>query len=116
MLKFNFKRVFKARGIEKPFTYLVKSGYSPSFANRVVNNRVKQMNVEHIEKLCTLLQCTPNDLLEWTPDKNTVTGQSHPLSPLQRIASDGQINRILYNIPVDRLSEIEQLILKEIGK
>lgn len=116
MLKFNFTRVFKARGIERPFTYLLKAGYSPSFANRVANNKVRQMNLEHIERLCTMLQCTPNDLLEWTPEKNTVTVQEHPLCSLQRIASDGQINRILYNIPIDRLSEIEQLILKEVGK
>jgi DNA-binding Xre family transcriptional regulator len=116
MLKFNFTRVFKAKGIDKPYTYLVKAGYSASFATRVVNNKVRQLNLENVEKLCAMLQCTPNDLMEWIPGKNFSTEQSHPLSSLQRISNDSQINRILYNIPVDRLSEIEQLILKEVGK
>lgn len=116
MLKFNFMRVFRAKGIERPYTYLVKAGYSASFATRVVNNKVRQLNVDDVEKLCVMLQCTPNDLLEWLPDKNDTSCQDHPLSSLRRIASDSQINRILYNVPVDRLAEIEQLILKEIGK
>ena len=116
MLKFNFTRVFRAKGIDKPYSYLVKAGYSASFATRVVNNKVRQLNVENVEKLCEMLQCSPNDLLEWIPGKNYNPDKGHPLSSLQRIAKDGRINQILYTIPVDRLSEIEQLILKEIEK
>lgn len=116
MLKFNFTRVFKARGIERPYTYLVKAGYSASFANRVSNNKVRQLNVVDVEKLCVMLRCTPNDLLEWVPGQNYTAGEEHPLSSLRRISSEGQINRILYNIPVDRLADIEQMIMKEIGK
>lgn len=116
MLKFNFTRVFKAKGIDKPYSYLVNAGYSASFSTRVVNNKVRQLNLDNVEKLCVLLQCTPNDVMEWTPNKNDIIGQEHPLSSLKRIASDSQIKRILYNLPVDRLSDIEQLILKEIGK
>ena len=41
MLTFNFTRIFKARGIDKPFSYLVKVGYSDNFATRIVNNRIK---------------------------------------------------------------------------
>lgn len=116
MLNFNFTRIFKARGIDKPFTFLVKAGYSASFATRVVNNKVRQLNLVEIEKLCVILQCTPNELLEWIPGQNYNAEQGHPLSSLQRIGNDSRINRILYTIPVDRLPEIEQLILKEIGK
>ena len=116
MLKFNFTRVFNAKGIDKPYSHLVNAGYSASFATRVVNNKVKQMNLQHVEKLCVLLQCTPNDLLEWIPNSTSTQGQGHPLSSLQRVANDSQIKRILYNIPVDRLADIEQLILKEVGK
>ena len=116
MLKFNFIRIFKARGIEKPFSFLVKAGYSPSYASLVANNKARQMNLVNVEKFCLLLQCTPNDLLEWVPGQNYNAEQGHPLSSLQRNANDSQIKRILYNIPIDRLSEIEQLILKEVGK
>lgn len=116
MLKFNFTRIFKARGIDKPYTYLVKAGYSASFATRTVNNKVRQLNVADVEKLCVMFQCTPNDLMEWIPNTDYNPEQKHPLSSLQRIAKDSRINRLIYNIPVDRLTEIEQLILKEIEK
>lgn len=117
MLKFNFTRIFKARGIARPYSFLVKSGYSASFSSRAVNNKVRQLNLADVEKLCVMLKCTPNDLLEWVPDQNHNSAeQGHPLSSLQRISNTGQINRILYNIPVDRLAEIEQMILKEVGK
>ena len=68
MLTFNFSRIFKARGIDKPFSYLVKVGYSDNFATRIVNNRIKRLDLADLEKLCELLQCTPNDLLEWIPE------------------------------------------------
>ena len=45
MLTFNFSRIFKARGIEKPFSYLVKVGYSDNFATRIVNNRIKRLDL-----------------------------------------------------------------------
>ena len=64
MLTYNFTRLFKARGIDKPFSYLVKAGYSPNFATGVVNNQVLRLNLTDIEKLCVLFQCTPNDLFQ----------------------------------------------------
>ena len=78
MLTFNFKRVFKARGIEKPFSYLVKAGYSDSFATRVVNSKIERMNLKDVEALCGMLNCTPNDILEWIPDKNEKNTENHP--------------------------------------
>ena len=117
MLKFNFTRIFKAKGITKPYTFLVKAGYSASFSTRLTNNKVRMLNLTDVEKLCVMLKCTPNDLLEWVPDQNHNSGgEGHPLSSLQRIGTDSQINRILFNIPVDRLAEIEQMILKEVKK
>jgi DNA-binding Xre family transcriptional regulator len=117
MLKFNFTRIFKAKGIERPYTFLVKAGYSASFSTRVTNNKVRQLNLVDVENLCAMLKCTPNDLLEWVPDQNDKSaGEGHPLSSLQRISNNSHINQILYNIPFDRLADIEKMILKEVGK
>ena len=116
MLKFNFKRIFRAKSIDKPYSYLVKAGYSASFATRVVNDKVRQLNLENVEKLCEMLQCSPNDLLEWIPGQNFLPEQYHPLSALRRVGQDSRISQMLYNIPVDRLADVEQLINKVIGK
>ena len=116
MLTFNFARVFKARGIEKPFSFLVKAGYSDNFATRVANSRMERMNLKDVEALCVLLHCTPNDILEWIPDKKDGKSENHPLSPLRRTGTVSQLNQILNAVPLNKLMEIETLIKKELEK
>ena len=36
--------------------------------NRLVNNETRAIRYENIEKLCAILQCTPDELFEITPD------------------------------------------------
>ena len=116
MLTFNFSRIFKARGIDKPFSYLVKVGYSDNFATRIVNNRIKRLDLTDLEKLCELLQCTPNDLLEWIPESKDKTNDKHPLISIMRSDKVVQLTQILNSVPLDKLSEIESVIKKEIEK
>jgi len=116
MIKFNFNRVFRARGIDKPFSYLVSMGYTPNYSTRIVNNRIKNLNIQDIEKLCTLLQCTPNDFLEWIPDAKDAGNDKHPLIPLQRSNKVIQLTQMLNSIPLDKLTEIESIINKEISQ
>ena len=116
MLTFNFNRIFKARGIDKPFSYLVKVGYSDNFATRIVNNRIKRLDLAEIEKLCELLQCTPNDLLEWIPSNKDKSNDKHPLISIRRSDKVVQLTQILNSIPLDKLNEIESVIKKEIER
>lgn len=116
MLKFNFTRIFKARGIDKPFSFLVRKGYSDNFATRVVNNRIGRLNLKDVEMLCEMLHCTPNDLLEWIPSQQDATNDTHPLISLKRSDKVVQLTRILNSVPLDKLSEIEDLIKKQIEK
>ncbi len=114
MLTFNFSRIFKARGIDKPFSYLVKAGYSGNLATRIANNRIYRIDLVYLEKLCELFQCTPNDLLEWIPESKDKTNDKHPLVSIRRSDTVVQLTQILNSIPLDKLSEIESMIKKEI--
>ena len=116
MLNFNFSRIFKARGVDKPFSYLVKVGYSDNFATRIVNNRIRRLDIEDVEKLCELFHCTPNDLSEWIPESKDKTNDIHLLIPIRRSDKVVQLTQILNSVPLDKLSEIESLIKKEIEK
>jgi DNA-binding Xre family transcriptional regulator len=116
MLKFNFKRVFRARGIDRPFSYLVGVGFSPNYATRIVNSRIRTLNIQDIEKLCAMLGCTPNDFLEWIPDAKDAANDKHPLIPLQRNDKVIQLTQMLNSIPLDKLREIESIINKEISQ
>ena len=116
MLTFNFTRIFKARGIDRPFSYLVKAGYSDNFATRIANNRVKRLNLKDVERLCELFQCTPNDLLEWIPGSKDADNDKHPLISIKRRDKVNQLTRILNSVPLDKLDEIESVIKKEIER
>jgi DNA-binding Xre family transcriptional regulator len=64
MLTLNLSRVFALRGIEKPYTELVKCGISRPTAHNLLSLRVTSIKYSHLEKICELLNCEPNDLFE----------------------------------------------------
>ena len=115
MLKFNFPRVFKARGIDRPNRFLVSHGYSTNMATRMVNDRTRQLNVKDVEKLCLMLNCTPNDFFEWIPETNDIDMENHPLNALKR--NDVIVlARLINDIPMDKLADIEKLVKRELEK
>ncbi len=116
MLTYNIGRIFEARGINKPYSYLTKAGYSSNTASRFINKHFRKLNLDDVERLCELLRCTPNDLLEWTPRPGDTTDENHPLNELKRDKSYASIRQMLKTVPLNKLSEIENMIKKEIGK
>ena len=116
MLTFNFKRIFRARGIDKPFSYLVKGGYSQNMTTRIVNGRVKPLDLTDIERLCVLFQCTPNDFLEWKPGSHDVNPGNHPLAPLKRDDTMAHLTQLINTMPLEKLQAIENVIKQELGK
>jgi DNA-binding Xre family transcriptional regulator len=116
MLTFNFTRIFRWRGIEKPYSFLVDKGYSKNISTRIVNNRIERLNLKDIEKLCELFCCTPNDLLEWVPGKKDVDIENHPLKSLQRSNKALYLSQLLNTVPMDKLDEVEKIIKQEIEK
>lgn len=115
MLQFNLSRIFAARGIAKPFGYLRKAGFSVYSATKFQNTDGTRFDVKAIEKLCTILHCTPNDLLEWVPSKNDMLESNHPLLTLQRNDVILDISRKLNSVSLEKLKKIDKLI-NEIGE
>lgn len=110
VLSFNRNTIFKARQIEKPYTFLVKIGIAPHTATRLLNNKVRVMRLDHIELLCQNLHCEPNDLLTYNLDKDTVLSQNHPLNHLLSQQEDNQWQEKLKTIPLKQLKEIATII------
>jgi DNA-binding Xre family transcriptional regulator len=109
MLKFNFTRIFRIRGIEKPRVYLMSKGYTGAMANRIVHNQATRFDLEHLDKLCDLFKCTPNDLLEWTPNPED-DADNHPLACLKRGGKAESIASKLESVPLEKLLEIEKML------
>ncbi len=83
MLTLNLMPIFRLRGIEAPFSYLVQNGFSRHSATTLVNGDNRVLKLAHIEKLCDLLVCEPNDLLAWTADGRQKYPDNYPLAKLK---------------------------------
>lgn len=110
MLVFNLSRVMTLRGVDRHYTYLVRQGFSPQTASALINNRVKQVKIAHLGRLCRLLQCTPNDLFEWQADADERTGEKHPLHSLRRENSAESLRASLNELPIDKMDQLQQII------
>lgn len=116
MLKYDVKRVMWARGKTQFFTYLRKQGYNPNTASRLLNAHIKNMNLKHVEQLCLLLDCTPNDLLEWEPDHSIASPEKKALSSLIRKDELSKASHLLYQVPLDELVEVARYLRAKVEK
>ena len=110
MLTFNINRLLKIRGVEKPYAYMVASGFSSDFSVRIIKNKTRRMDLNMVERLCELFRCTPNDLIEWEPSPEQAAVENHPLKPLERAKKVEGLTQLLNSVPLDKLEEIESLI------
>jgi DNA-binding Xre family transcriptional regulator len=114
MINYNFDRIFKARGIDKPFTYLTKAGFSDNYATKIKNNKIKRIGLKELERLCVLLHCTPNDFYEWIPDANSQEDKDHPLQVIRQSDKVFDLTKTLNSVPLGELDKIEELIIERI--
>lgn len=110
MLQFNFDRMLKARGIEMPFSYLKRNGFADKLATNIKNNNIRRMNLSTVEKLCIVLRCTPNDLVEWIPDESFENDQDHPLNQIKKSDLVVNITKTLNSVPLAKLEKIDKMI------
>lgn len=110
MLHFNIRRILDMRGIEHPYTFLVKNGFVPQTATNMVNNYVGHVKPKQIERLCLLLNCTPNDLFDWRPDKNSVVPDTHALRSLTRTQKAKSVADLARDIPADKLEKLGEML------
>ena len=82
MLTLQIKQLCTLRGIKAPLAAITKAGISQQVAYKYLKGAKRNLSLKHIEMLCALLRCTPNDLFAWTPDDKN---QDYPENPLQKI-------------------------------
>lgn len=46
-----------------------RTGIRPGTINNLYHERSKRLEIEHLDRICRVLNCQPADLLEYIPDK-----------------------------------------------
>ena len=105
MLKFNLESLFAFRNIIKKQAYLIKNGITPHTSKQIINNKIKKFSLADIENLCIAFNCTPNDLLDYTPPQNSKLPADHPLHSITKKPL-ADIKGLLETIPYDKAMKL----------
>ena len=113
MLTLDLTNIFNAKGIDKPFPFLTKAGFSYHTTHNLLNSKSRIFRLDHIEKLCEVLICEPNDLLSWTPDKNKIMADQHPLHKLKKDKTVKNLKETLANLSYKEIEELTKRLTKD---
>jgi len=110
MLYFNLTPIFKARGIDRPHAFLVKGGLSPHAAQNILNSESRVLRLDHVEIVCRILICEPNDILTYRENPNHKIADNHPLNNLKQTESSKTVNDTITTLPYKQLKELAKQI------
>ncbi len=110
MLTINAGRVFKLRGLSGYLIRMVRAKISRRTAHGFLDGTATNIRLKHLEKLCLILNCTPNDLFDWKPDEETNPSESHALYSLQKNKEIKLFSEKLKEVPIEKLAELNEII------
>lgn len=113
MLHFNLHPIFKARQIDRPYTFMVNIGISPQTASKYLHHAVRIMRLDHVEKLCIALHCEPSGLLLFNPSSKQVVAPEHPIQKLRYKESKLDFTHLLKTIPLSQLEAVARVLEEE---
>lgn len=112
MLKLNILRVLRLKGVEDASTYLKRLGYHRTKAYNLAHSKKSSIDFHDMEVLCKQLNCTPNDLMEWSPSKAEDDVPNHALQSIRRKDAAVGLVSLVQSLPVEEMAEIEKIILE----
>jgi succinate dehydrogenase flavin-adding protein (antitoxin of CptAB toxin-antitoxin module) len=115
MLRYNFERAVKARGIDRVYSYFLNHGIETHLASKIRQNKVTRMNPDSLEKVCLILRCTPNDIMEWVPDNKQAADMNQPLQTLRRNDKLVDLTRSLNALPLEKIEAVGRFIDEQIN-
>jgi putative transcriptional regulator len=90
-------------------TLAKKTGLNPVSISRLKNtDELKQISGYVLNQLCNALECTPNDLIEFTPDENEPEEQNSSIKT--ELSRSQKLDRISDNKPSSRSSSIHSCL------
>ncbi len=84
MIKLRIAELCEERLIKNAYTALVKAGISAVKTRQYLDAKTNRLMLDDVEKLCRLLHCTPNDLMEWTPTNKAHDYEGNPLQAIRK--------------------------------
>lgn len=106
MIRWNLKRIFTAKGVLTPNKFLIQNGHSKSYASSLMNGAVRSVSLDKLEMLCVSLNCTPNDLFDFVPDKKVSVPEGHALNSIRKSDFIEDIAKRMQDLPMEQIEEM----------
>lgn len=110
MIRLNLDRLFKIKGVERKYNFLVSRGFSNTYSHFLSNNKVKSIAFDKMEQLCREFNCMPNDLFDFVPDNNENLPKDHALWGLKKDAAVEEVNKMLNELPMEKIEQLYQVL------
>jgi DNA-binding Xre family transcriptional regulator len=69
MIKVRIQQVAQARGIQTAYQLQKAMDINPGMASRLWKGEFEMIGLKTLDRLCSVLDCEPNEILVRTPDK-----------------------------------------------
>jgi DNA-binding Xre family transcriptional regulator len=112
MITLDLSRLMETKGIQNPLQFLIQAGFTYHTAGRLIRNQIIKLDYKHLEKLCLIFNCTPNDLLSWTPPASLKGSDKLALSKLAGRKRKGSLVSKLIQLPEDKIDQLNQMLDK----
>lgn len=112
MLKLELDRFFQAKGIMRTHKFIMDIGNSAGYASKLINGNAVSIPFDKLELLCVHFNCTPNDLFNYIPSSDKVLTATHALHKIAKTESIGKINKLLHELPMEKLEELYRTLEK----
>ena len=81
-------------------------------SKRIAYEKIDKIFISDLYRLCKVLNCTPNDLMEYEPGKES---KGHVLYGLVQEDVNLNINKKIRGLPLDKIGDVERF-LDEMGR
>jgi hypothetical protein len=88
---------------------MIRNGFNRSTAGRLLHMQTEHVKIEHVQKLCLMINCTPNDLYEWRPAPGS-SAADHPLETIKHGSAGATIDDFVREMPLEKLRDLESML------
>jgi len=114
MMTLNIQRIAKLRGVERPYTFLVRQGFTNHSAKKLLSGQVRRLDLVHLEKLCRVFLCEPHDLLDYTRSAKEVMASTDHLGFLAKPKMEGDMQAMMSRMTMKEVEALSQDMAKRL--
>ena len=110
MFTIHLAPILQAKGYKANSNTLRKIGFTPGYSRALLNGTAKTINLQQLELLCIFLRCTPNDLINYTPEPNNFVQPYYPIHTLTKANNPLQTLDHIKSMTATEMQEFQKMV------